>query len=114
MVPRLRTRYDRKAAEGRIKMKYQTTNDLPPTIRDVLPEDAQQKYVSAYNQAWDAYEEEPTVGQSREALAHQQGWLAVRHEYVLDQGTGQWHRKGEKPQEKEEPQGLIERIRSLF
>lgn len=94
-------------------MKYETTKDLSPTIRDVLPEDAQQLYLDAYNRAWEEYDQDTAIGQSRETLAHQQGWMAVRHEYVQDQGTGLWHRKGETVV-KEEPKGLWAKIKSLF
>jgi cation transport regulator len=95
-------------------VEYQNINELPPTIRDVFPEGAQEIYLEAYNRAWQAYDEDEAVGQSRETLAHQQGWMAVRHEYVLDQATGQWHRQGEEPIKQQEPKGLIDRIKSLF
>jgi cation transport regulator len=39
-------------------MRYETKKDLPATIRDVLPEDAQEIYMEAYNSRWDAYGEE--------------------------------------------------------
>jgi cation transport regulator len=95
-------------------MEYQSTSDLPPTIRDVLPEDAQALYLDAYNRAWREYDEDATIGQSRETLAHQQGWLAVRHEYVQDQGTGLWHRRGETAKQEEKPRGLFAKLKSLF
>ena len=96
-------------------MQYESTSDLPPTIRDVLPEDAQKLYLDAYNRAWREYDEDPVIGQSREALAHQQGWLAIRHEFVQDQGTGLWHRKGEAAVKQEEkPKGLFAKLKSLF
>ena len=95
-------------------MKYQTINDLSPTIRDVLPEGAQELYLDAYNRAWEEYDEDAATGQSREALAHQQGWMAVRHEYVQDEGTGLWHRKGETVHKKQEPKGLLARIKAFF
>jgi cation transport regulator len=95
-------------------MKYENISDLPGTIRDILPEDAQKLYLDAYNRAWDQYDEKTAIGQSRETRAHQQGWLAIRHEFVRDEGTGIWHREGEPVREKEEPKGLFARIRSLF
>jgi cation transport regulator len=94
-------------------MEYQNINELPQTLRDVLPEDAQKLYMEAYNRAWREYDEESTIGQSRETLAHQQGWVAVRHEFVKDEGIGVWHRRGEEPEEKES-KGLIDKIKSLF
>jgi cation transport regulator ChaB len=95
-------------------MRYQTTNDLPPTIRDVLPEEAQKLYLDGYNRAWQEYDEDAAIGQSRETLAHQQGWLAVRHQYVQDQGTGLWHRRGEAEGKEQEPEGLWAKVKSLF
>ena len=95
-------------------MEYQNVNDLPPTIRDVLPEGAQKLYLDAYNRAWQEYDEDAAIGQSRGTLAHQQGWVAVRHEYVQDQGTGLWHRRGEIEDKDQEPKGLIAKIKSLF
>ena len=94
-------------------MRYGSKSDLPPTMRDVLPERAQGLYLKAYNQAWDEYED----GQgylSRDGLAHQRGWAAVRHEYVQDQGTGKWHRIGQAPAEREMRWGFVDILRGLF
>ena len=94
-------------------MRYTNKSELPPTIRDVLPERAQELYLEAYNQAWDEYDE----GQgylTRDGMAHQRGWTAVQHEYVQDQGTGLWHLKGERPPEPKRRQGLLDRLKSLF
>jgi cation transport regulator len=94
-------------------MRYENKSDLPPTIRDVLPERAQELYLAAYQRAWDAYEQ----GQgylSRDVMAHQQGWTAMRHEYTQDQGTGEWYRIGQKHAEEGDRQDFLARLIALF
>jgi cation transport regulator len=94
-------------------MRYGNKADLPSTIRDTLPEHAQELYLQAYLRAWDEYEE----GQgylSRETMAHQQGWTAVRHEYVQDQGTGKWHLIGAASADEGKTQGFWGKLRVLF
>jgi cation transport regulator len=94
-------------------MRYASKSDLPPTVRNVLPEPAQELYLEAYNQGWDQYKE----GQgylSRDGVAHQRGWTAVRHVYVQDQGTGKWHRIGQAAAEREMHRGFVDILRSLF
>jgi cation transport regulator len=76
-------------------MRYESKRDLPSTIQDVLPERAQEIYLRAYQRAWEEYKEPERVGLSREMLAHQQGWNAVKQVYVQDQGTGEWRLVGE-------------------
>ena len=94
-------------------MRYESQSDLPPTIRDVLPERAQELYLEAYNQGWDEYDENQGY-LTRDGVAHQRGWTAVRHEYVQDQGTGLWHLEGEHPVEPERRQGLLGKLKSLL
>ena len=94
-------------------MRYENRSDLPQTLRDVLPERGQDIYLKAYQKAWDTYEE----GQgylSRETMAHQQGYTAVRHEYVQDQGTGKWYRIGEASTQEEKRRGLLAKLRAIF
>jgi len=94
-------------------MRYESKSDLPPTIRDVLPEYAQELYLQAYQKGWDEYKE----GQgylSRDGVAHQRGWTAVQHEYVQDQGTGKWHRIGQESAKQEEQQGLWAKLKAIF
>jgi cation transport regulator len=90
-------------------MRYENRSDLPRTIRDVLPEPGQDIYLRAYQKAWDMY----TEGQgylSRDVMAHQQGWTALQHEYVQDQGTGKWRRIGEAPTKEKARRGLLARL----
>ena len=36
-------------------MQYEAVKQLPVTIRNVLPEEAQEIYLKAYNQAWEEF-----------------------------------------------------------
>jgi cation transport regulator len=92
-------------------MKIETIKQLPVTIRNVLPEQAQEIYRKAYNQAWEAFSLDDHRGLNQQGLAHQQAWGAVKQEYVFD--LDQWHRIGEAA-EREVPQGIFDRIKGLF
>jgi cation transport regulator len=95
-------------------VNYQTRDDLPEELRDTLPEEAQDVYLDAYQRAWDAYDEAQAGDLSRHGVAHQQGWAAVRREYTYEYSTGEWHRKGEKPDQEPARQGILERLRNLI
>ena len=56
-------------------MPYATNRDLPPSVRHVLPEHAQDIYRAAFNNAWDEY------GGADEARAHRVAWAAVKRRY---------------------------------
>ena len=71
---------------------------IPQTIRDVLPEDAQKAYIEAYTRSWEEYRSERENSTARAAVAARDAWTAVTHEFVRDEGTHQWHRKGEQPE----------------
>jgi cation transport regulator len=71
-------------------MKFESIQDLPDILRDVMPEDAQKIYMEAYNSAWENYEEEEGGELNRDGVAHRQGIHAVENEYLLDQKTGNW------------------------
>ena len=94
-------------------MGYESKSDLPPTIRDVLPEHAQELYLQAHQKGWDEYEE----GQgylSRDGVAHQRGWTAVQLEYIHDQGTGKWHRIGEEPAKETDQQSFWDKLKAIL
>lgn len=74
-------------------MRYEKKSDLPYTIRDVLPEEAQEIYLKAYQKSYDKYEEAEGGELSQESVAHRDGWTAVQHEYEQNKETGKWHRK---------------------
>ncbi len=71
-------------------MPYNSIRDLPASVREHLPDHAQEIYRAAFNNALDEY------GQSEEERAHRVAWAAVKRDYEKDDKTGQWHRKEEK------------------
>lgn len=90
-------------------MRYETMSDLPETIRDVLPEGAQEIYLEAYKRNWEEYDEDALSGDmSRHAVAHRNAWSAVKREYVHDEEKGLWYRKGEEP---EEDRGIVDDLK---
>lgn len=57
-------------------MPYETNADLPPSVRHVLPDHAQDIYRDAFNNAWRARR-----GQGDEATLHRIAWAAVKRSY---------------------------------
>jgi cation transport regulator len=93
-------------------MRYESISDLPETLRDVLPERAQEVYLEAYQKSYDEYEEERGGQASRESVAHRDAMAAVKREYVHDEERGKWYRKGEEPDE-EEDQSILDQLKDL-
>ena len=61
-------------------MPYDTLEDLPDNVRNVLPKHAQEIYQAAFNNAWDEYIDRGPA--DREQTAHRVAWAAVKHKYV--------------------------------
>ena len=59
-------------------MPYRINNDLPPSVRDHLPDHAQDIYREAFNHAFAAHAGEA----DRDQRAHKIAWAAVKHKYV--------------------------------
>ena len=59
-------------------MPYRANGDLPPSVRNHLPDDAQDIYREAFNHAYVAHAGEP----DRERRAHMIAWAAVKRSYV--------------------------------
>ena len=76
-------------------MPYTNTSDLPESVKNVLPEHAQEIYKEAYNSAWDQYDqpEERQGDSSREETAHRVAWSAVKKSYEKDESSGHWKKK---------------------
>lgn len=72
-------------------MPYDKISELPDSVRDNLPEHAQDIYKEAYNSAWDQYAEpEDRRGDAgREETAHRVAWAAVKQTYKKD-AEGRW------------------------
>jgi cation transport regulator len=67
-------------------MPYEKLADLPDSVRNNLPEHAQEIYQAAFNSAWEGY------GQDEER-AHRVAWAAVKEKYEKDEKTGKWVEK---------------------
>jgi cation transport regulator len=65
-------------------MPYDKLTDLPDSVRNNLPEHAQEIYKEAYNSAEDQYGEE--------SRAHRVAWSAVEQKYEKND-RGNWEEK---------------------
>ena len=63
-------------------MPYEKLSDLPDSVRDNVPEHAQEIYRAAYNSAEEQYGEEER--------AHRVAWAAVKDKYQKDEEKGEW------------------------
>ena len=74
-------------------MPYAGNSDLPESVKDSLPEHAQEIYRKAFNSAWNEYgdAEDRRGDSSREQTAHRVAWSAVKKQY--EKSNGQWQRK---------------------
>jgi cation transport regulator len=75
-------------------MPYERRSDLPESVRDHLPDHAQDIYKEAFNSAWDQYKdpEDRRGDAGREETAHKVAWSAVKDQYEKGE-DGDWHRK---------------------
>lgn len=76
-------------------MPYEFINELPDSVRENLPDHAQEIYKEAYNSAWHQYNDpEDRYGDaSREETAHKVAWAAVKKKYRKDESSGNWVEK---------------------
>lgn len=70
-------------------MPYESTSDLPTSVKDVLPPHAQEIYKAAFNNAWEEYQDpgKRATKESREEIAHKVAWAAVKKKYVKSGDT---------------------------
>jgi cation transport regulator len=68
-------------------MPYDDISELPESVRDNLPKGAQEIYKSAFNNAWEDYDQD-------EERAHRVAWAAVKNSYEKDEESGRWVKKG--------------------
>jgi cation transport regulator len=68
-------------------MPYDDISELPESVRDNLPKGAQEIYKSAFNSAWEEYDQD-------EERAHRVAWAAVKNSYEKDEESGRWVKKG--------------------
>lgn len=76
-------------------MPYQTTSELPESVRDHLPPHAQRIFLEAFNNAWTEYATAANRrgNESQEEAAFRVAWAAVKHEYQKNDKTGRWEPK---------------------
>lgn len=74
-------------------MPYQSTSQLPDSVKDNLPKHAQDIYKEAFNSAWDEYKSpsDRRGDDSREETAHKVAWSAVKQSYEKE--DGEWVKK---------------------
>ncbi len=75
-------------------MPYKTINELPESVRNVLPEHAQDIYKEAFNSAYDQYDtpEERRGDADREEAAHRVAWSAVKKAGYEKGQDSKWHK----------------------
>jgi cation transport regulator len=64
-------------------MSYNNLSELPESVRNNLPEHAQQIYLAAFNNAWEQYKDpgDRKGDDDRETVAHKVAWSAVKEKY---------------------------------
>lgn len=73
-------------------MSYDDRDELPNSVRNVLPPHAQEIYQQAFNSAWDEYKnpDQRRGHESREETAHRVAWAAVKSKYEKGDDD-KWH-----------------------
>ena len=66
-------------------MPYVSNDDLPPSVRNHLPEDAQDVFRAAFNHAWAQYADDPR----REEIAFRVAWSTIKKQ-GYHKGDGEW------------------------
>lgn len=74
-------------------MPYDTVNELPRNVRNVLPKHAQEIYKEAFNNSWEQYKDpdKRRDDADREEVAHRVAWSAVKQQYTKE-ADGKWRK----------------------
>jgi cation transport regulator len=74
-------------------MPYRNKDELPESIKHVLPTGAQSIYIEAFNHAFEEYKSpsKRRAARSREETAHRVAWAAVKKTY--EKKNGKWQKK---------------------
>lgn len=74
-------------------MPYISINELPESVKNVLPKHAQEIYKEAFNSAYDQYAkpEERRGDADREETAHRVAWAAVKKAGYEKGNDDKWH-----------------------
>lgn len=75
-------------------MPYKSINDLDKSVRNVLPDHAQEIYKEAFNSAYDQYDKpsERRGDADREETAHKVAWSAVKKAGYEKGDDDKWHK----------------------
>lgn len=75
-------------------MPYKRKSELPDSVKDNLPDHAQDIYRKAFNSAWEEYKdpEDRRGDADREETAHKVAWSAVKQEYRKNENDN-WVKK---------------------
>lgn len=78
-------------------MPYEKIDELPPTLRRILPKDAQEIYLKAFNSALEEFEDpvKRRFGDPIEEVAERLAWSAVKKIYEKND-NGSWVKKSRK------------------
>lgn len=74
-------------------MPYTSINELPESVKNVLPKHTQEIYKEAFNSAYDQYAkpEERRGDADREETAHRVAWAAVKKAGYEKGNDDKWH-----------------------
>lgn len=74
-------------------MPYNTTTELPDSVKNVLPKHAQDIYKEAFNSAYDEYKTSTKRrgNEDRETVAHKVAWSAVKKAGYSKGDDDKWH-----------------------
>lgn len=75
-------------------MPYDSKNELPDSVKHVLPSHAQEIYKKAFNSAYEEYKspKDRRGDANREETAHRVAWAAVKKKYEKGEDD-KWHEK---------------------
>jgi cation transport regulator len=75
-------------------MPYNHTSELPDSVKNVLPQHAQDIYKEAFNSAYEEYKDakDRRGDEDREEVAHKVAWSAVKKTYEKGD-DGSWQAK---------------------
>lgn len=73
-------------------MPFKNIDELPKSVKKVLPKHAQDIYKEAFNSAYDEYKlaKDRRGHESREEVAHKVAWAAVKKKYEKGDDD-KWH-----------------------
>lgn len=72
-------------------MLYKKPSDLPPQVKNLLSEHAQEVYIKAFNSALEEYRDPEKYHETLEEVAHEEAWSAVKKEFHKNE-HGKWVR----------------------